>query len=44
MGYAWFCKNMNISDAKMAIDTLDEQLKNIVKLISNLDSYNGDSN
>jgi hypothetical protein len=36
---------MNISDAKIAIDTLDEQLKNIVfKLISNLDSYNGDSN
>ena len=25
-----FVKNMNISDAKIAIDTLDEQLKNIV--------------
>ena len=40
-----FVKHMNISDAKIAIDTLDEQLKNIVfKLISNLDSNNGDSN
>ena len=36
---------MNISDAKVTIDTLDEQFKNIVfKLIRNLDSNNGDSN
>ena len=40
-----FVKHMNISDAKIAIGTLDEQLKNIVfKLISNLDSNKGDSN
>ena len=40
-----FVKHMNISDAKIAIGTLDEQFKNIVfKLISNLDSNKGDSN
>ena len=40
-----FEDSLKAHDNLKAIDTLDEQLKNIVfKLISNLDSNNGDSN